>query len=70
MGRPCRIEYEGGLYHIPDRESEGNEIYYDDQDRLSLLEAIGEMAQRYDIHATSIATHSEQESFIGFPIIF
>jgi hypothetical protein len=41
MGRSWRIEYEGGFYHILSRGNERKEIYYDDQDRLSFLDAIG-----------------------------
>jgi putative transposase len=48
MGRAWRIEFEGGLYHILARGNERKDIYYDDQDRLSFLELLGEMADRYD----------------------
>jgi putative transposase len=58
MGRPWRIEYEGGLYHILSRGNERKEIYYDDQDRLSFLDAIGEMVQRYDVDVFAYVSRS------------
>lgn len=48
MGRAWRIEYEGGLYHVLSRGNERKDILYDDQDRLKFLDAIGEMADKYD----------------------
>jgi len=49
MGRPWRIEYEGGLYHILSRGNERKDIFQDDRDRLSFLKALGEMAERYGV---------------------
>jgi putative transposase len=49
MGRPWRIEYEGGLYHVLSRGNERKDIFRDDQDRLRFLEVVGEMAERYSV---------------------
>ena len=49
MGRAWRIEYEGGLYHVLSRGNERKDIFYDDQDRLTFLGVIGEMAEHYDV---------------------
>jgi putative transposase len=49
MGRPWRIEYEGGLYHVLSRGNEQRDIFYDDKDRQSFLTIIGEMAERYAV---------------------
>ena len=49
MGRPWRIEYEGGLYHVLSRGNERKDIFHDDQDRLTFLDVIGEMADNYDV---------------------
>jgi REP element-mobilizing transposase RayT len=49
MGRAWRIEYEGALYHVLSRGNEQKAIYYDDQDRSSFLEALGEMSERFEI---------------------
>ncbi|MBU3950057.1 MAG: transposase, partial [Proteobacteria bacterium] len=49
MGRPWRIEYEGGLYHVLARGNERKDIFQDDRDRLSFLKALGEMAERYGV---------------------
>ena len=50
MGRAWRIEYEGGLYHVLSRGNEGKDIFYDDRDRLKFLDAVGEMADNYDVN--------------------
>ncbi len=52
MGRAWRIEYEGGLYHVLSRENERRDIFHDDRDRLTFLDAIGEMADNYDVDIT------------------
>lgn len=49
MGRAWRIEYEGGLYHVLFHGNERKDIFYDDQDRLTFLNVIGEMAEHYDV---------------------
>ena len=49
MGRAWRIEYKGALYHILSRGNEQKDIFYDDQDRLLFLDAIGEMSERFEM---------------------
>jgi REP element-mobilizing transposase RayT len=47
MGRAWRIEYEGGLYHVLSRGNDRKDIFYDDKDRHTFLDVIGEMADSY-----------------------
>jgi len=49
MSRPWRIEYEGALYHLLSRGNERSDIFMDEKDRSSFLDAVGEMSQRFDI---------------------
>ncbi|MDP2643301.1 MAG: transposase [Desulfobacterales bacterium] len=49
MGRAWRIEYEGGLYHVLSRGNERKNIFHDDRDRQTFIDAIGEMADNYDV---------------------
>ena len=49
MVRAWRIEFEGGLYHVLSRGNERKDIFRDDRDRLTFLDAISEMADNYDI---------------------
>ena len=49
MSRPWRIEYEGALYHLLSRGNERSDIFINDKDRTSFLNAVGEMSERYDI---------------------
>ena len=49
MVRAWRIEFEGGLYHVLSRGNERKDIFRDDRDRLTFLDAIGEMADNYDV---------------------
>jgi len=59
MGRAWRIEYEGGLYHVLSRGNERNDIFRDDRDRVTFLDALGEMADQYhvDIFAFTLMTN-------------
>ncbi len=47
MGRACRIEYEGGLYHVLSRGNVRKDIFKDDQDRFAFSDVIGETAKNY-----------------------
>jgi REP element-mobilizing transposase RayT len=49
MSRPWRIEYEGALYHLLSRGNERSNIFMDEKDRSSFLDAVGEMSERFDI---------------------
>lgn len=49
MGRAWRIEYDGALYHVLSRGNERNNIFRDDEDRRTFLDAIGEMAGRFGV---------------------
>ena len=45
MGRAWRIEGEGGLYHVLSRGNERNDIFRDDHDRQTFLDANMKMAE-------------------------
>jgi hypothetical protein len=47
MSRPWRIEYEGALYHLLSRGNERSDIYIDEKDRSSFLDAVAEMSERF-----------------------
>lgn len=47
MARPLRIQYEGALYHIASRGNAKDSIFLDDQDRLSFLNLVSKVNQRY-----------------------
>ncbi len=49
MSRPWRIEYEGALYHLLSRGNERSDIFMDEKDLSSFLDAVGEMSERFDI---------------------
>ena len=49
MTRQWRIEYEGALYHVLSRGNEGRSIVEDNQDRISFLNILGRMHERFDI---------------------
>ena len=49
MSRPWRIEYEGALYHLLSRGNERSDIFSNNKDRTSFLDAVGEMSERFDI---------------------
>jgi len=39
MARPLRIKYDGAVYHIKSRGNARQDIFLDDEDRLSFLNA-------------------------------
>ena len=47
MSRPWRIEYEEALYHLLSRGNERSDIYIDEKDRSSFLDADAEMSERF-----------------------
>ena len=47
MSRPLRIEFAGALYHVTSRGNGRKPIFRDDQDRLSFLEVLHKVNQRY-----------------------
>ena len=49
MSRPWRIEYEGAFYHLLSRGNERSDIFLNDKDRISFLDTVGEMSERYEI---------------------
>ena len=49
MSRPWRIEYEGALYHLMSRGNERSDIFMNDKDRSSFLDAVCEMSDRFAI---------------------
>jgi putative transposase len=49
MGRAWRVEYAGGLYHVLSRGNERRDIFYDDRDRRTFMDVMGEMADHYGV---------------------
>ncbi len=47
MARPLRIELAGGLYHVTSRGDRREDIFRDDQDRLTWLAVLGEVCDRF-----------------------
>lgn len=49
MTRPWRIEFEGAYYHILSRGNERRNIFIDNEDRISFLEILGNMSDRFEV---------------------
>ncbi len=49
MARQWRIEFEGAYYHILSRGNERRNIFCDNDDRISFLETLGKMSDRFEI---------------------
>ena len=49
MTRQWRIEFEGAYYHILSRGNERRNIFTDNDDRISFLEILGKMSERFEI---------------------
>mgnify|MGYP001416496652 FL=1 len=47
MSRPLRLELSGGLYHVTSRGDRREDIYHDDTNGESGLEALGQCCERY-----------------------
>ena len=53
MARLIRIEYEGAVYHVMGRGTQGRDIHADDSDRKLRLATLGEACEKtgWRIHA-------------------
>ncbi len=49
MARQWRIEFKGAYYHVLSRGNERKDIFSDNDDRISFLETLGKMSDRFDI---------------------
>jgi putative transposase len=49
MTRPWRIEFEGAYYHILSRGNERRKIFSDNSDRVSFLETLSKMSDRFEV---------------------
>jgi REP element-mobilizing transposase RayT len=49
MARSWRIEFGGAFYHVMSRGNERRPIFFDEEDRSSFLEILGEMAKRFEV---------------------
>ena len=49
MTRPWRIEFEGAYYHILSRGNERRNIFSDNNNRVSFLETLGKMSDRFEV---------------------
>ena len=47
MARQLRIEYDGVLYHAMPRGNEQRVIFLGDEDRLSFMDCLSEMSDRF-----------------------
>jgi hypothetical protein len=61
MSRPWRIEYEGALYHLLSRGNERSDIFRNDKDRDSFLDAVGEMSLP---HQRQVAKSIDSKSYL------
>lgn len=48
MARPLRIELPGGLYHVTSRGDRREDIFLDDDDRLTWLDLFGQVCRRFN----------------------
>lgn len=48
MARPLRIQFEGAFYHVMARGNARQIIYLDDRDRMSFIDNLGRVCQRFD----------------------
>lgn len=48
MARPLRIEFPGAVYHVTSRGNRREPIFADDTDRATLLQTVGDAAERFD----------------------
>jgi putative transposase len=49
MARQWRIEFEGALSHSLSRGNQQQDIFLEDEDRTSFLDALGEMSDRFEV---------------------
>lgn len=59
MARQLRIQYEGAIYHLMSRGDRREEIFRDDLDRKSFLQALGATCQKtgWQVHAYCLMTN-------------
>lgn len=48
MAGPLRIEFPGAVYHVTSRGDRREPIFEDDEDRVALLEVVGQAMSRFD----------------------
>jgi REP element-mobilizing transposase RayT len=48
MARPLRIEFEGALYHVTSRGNERKDIFQDDLDRITFLDILNDVKDRFN----------------------
>jgi REP element-mobilizing transposase RayT len=48
MARPLRIEYDGAIYHLTSRGNERKHIFRDDEDRLTFLDVLQKVNERFN----------------------
>jgi REP element-mobilizing transposase RayT len=59
MARPLRLEFPGALYHVTSRGNAREDIYLDDEDRVTFLAALAEVLKRFNwlCHAYCLMTN-------------
>jgi putative transposase len=48
MARPLRLDFAGAVWHLTSRGNAGDDIFYNDEDRLDFLELLGEAKRRFN----------------------
>ena len=64
MARPLRIEFPGAVYHVSARGDRREDIFVDDQDRLTLLEVVALALSRFDAQALSYCLMGNHYHFV------
>lgn len=64
MSRPLRIEFDGAVYHITSRGDRRENIFEDDEDRLMLLEVLGDGLARFDASVLAWCLMSNHYHFV------
>lgn len=64
MSRPLRIEFDGAVYHITARGDRRENIFEDDEDRLTLLEVLGDGLSRFDASLLAWCLMSNHYHFV------
>ena len=64
MARPLRIEFPGAVYHVTARGDRREPIFVDDEDRIALLEVVGQALSRFDAEALAYCLMGNHYHFV------
>ncbi|MCP5004592.1 MAG: hypothetical protein GY941_11745 [Planctomycetes bacterium] len=68
MARQWRIEFEGAYYHILSRGNERRNIFRDNDDRVSFLEILGMMSNRFEIEVCAYVLMDNHITYVKLHI--